>query len=639
MKISYDDYYDKILGGWIGKCIGGTIGDRFEGDKNFIEIERKDMFPNKVPPNDDLDLQVLWLKVIEEKGSSLTSHDIADAWMEGCWYPFNEYGIFRRNYALGIKPPMSGAYGNQFWETGMGCPIRSEIWGYSFPGAPDLAAEYARRDGVVDHTDQSVGAEMMLAAMAAMAFFVDDWKLLAHRYMHHLPEGSPTEIGVRETFRAHEEGLSLREARERVLLLAGTPEACDVQINLAFTFLGLLYGGDDLEETMVAALRCGYDTDCTMATAGAFLGQILGAKRIPQNLKDAIGDELVMGIQYERDEMLISSLARDTARVGILLGEQLKSGIEVTGAPDLTPFPALDEPSATLEVTYDGPPAAAPGDRVAVHVDVHGPTRVDGTLSIRAPAGWKAFPQSIEVDDAGVDFVLHAMGDGKTWPLRHIFDLSFESADGTAATTENFGIAGAGLWKLLKIGYDAVPYDEETRARPDARQTAFNHHFIDPGRAYIPEPPKDIAAAYEDMSHILGRPAIVASYENEIDLSGQIGLSGVYAAYLSRTLVLPKTQDVWMAVGHTDAYKMWVNGELVAEVTEPSAWTPFNRQIQVSLNEGENEVIVKLFKRSDHLRWTMGLRKDSTAGERARDYRWSMNAEDWVTDMADVIPA
>ena len=639
MKIGYDEYYDKVLGGWLGKCIGGTIGDRFEGDKRFIEIDRQEMFPARVPPNDDLDLQVLWLKVIEERGPHLTSDDIARAWMEGCWYPFNEYGIFRRNYALGIKPPMSGRYGNRFWETGMGCPIRSEIWGYAFPGAPDLAAEYARRDGVVDHTEQSVGAERMLAAMASMAFFVDDWKLLAHRYMHYLPAGSPVERLTREAFRAHGQGLELADARERILLLAGTPEACDVQINLPFTFLGLLYGENDLEETMLASLRCGYDTDCTMATAGAFLGQILGASNISKDLKDGVGDELVMGIQYERDEMLISTLARDTTRVGTLMGRALNTGIDVTDAPDFAPFPDIELPDATLAVTYEALPAAAPGDWVRVRIDVTGPARVAGTLRVGVPAGWRAYPESAPVLDGGADFTLHAVGDGPLWPYRHGFEVEWTAEDGAGRASETFGIAGAGLWKLLAIGYDAVPYSDELRAAPDVRQRAFNHHFIDPDRQYLPEPPTDVDGPWRRMSALLGRPAVIASYENEVDLAPLIGLSGVYTAYLAREIVVPKAQDVWLAVGHTDAYRLWVNGEEVARVDEPSAWSPFNRQIQVRLVEGANTVVVKLYKRSDHLRWTLGVRKDSTAGERARDYRWSMNAEDWVIDVADAVPA
>ena len=157
MKISREVYHDKVLGGWIGKCAGGAVGARFEGKKHWIEISPKEMFPPTMPPNDDLDLQVLWLKVLEEKGPFLTSRDLADAWMEGCWYPFNEYGIFRRNYRLGIAPPMSGLFNNQFWETGMGCPIRAEVWGYVCPGAPELAAHFAVLDGTLDHTEESVG--------------------------------------------------------------------------------------------------------------------------------------------------------------------------------------------------------------------------------------------------------------------------------------------------------------------------------------------------------------------------------------------------------------------------------------------------------------------------------------------------
>ena len=83
MQLTYERYLDQILGGWIGKSMGGAIGARFEGYKGWIELRPDEMFPSSMPPNDDLDLQVLWLKVLEEKGPALTSDDLAAAWLEG----------------------------------------------------------------------------------------------------------------------------------------------------------------------------------------------------------------------------------------------------------------------------------------------------------------------------------------------------------------------------------------------------------------------------------------------------------------------------------------------------------------------------------------------------------------------------
>ena len=85
MKLSYEQYLDQVLGGWIGKSMGGAIGARFEGYKGWFEIQAAEMFPAKMPPNDDLDLQVLWLRVLEERGADLVADDLAEAWLKDCW--------------------------------------------------------------------------------------------------------------------------------------------------------------------------------------------------------------------------------------------------------------------------------------------------------------------------------------------------------------------------------------------------------------------------------------------------------------------------------------------------------------------------------------------------------------------------
>jgi ADP-ribosylglycohydrolase len=626
MHLSYERYLDQILGGWIGKSMGGAVGARFEGNKGWIEISPNEMFPAQMPPNDDLDLQILWLKVLEEKGAALTSDDLAAAWLEGCWYPFNEYGIFRRNWRFGIHPPMSGRFTNQFWESGEGCPIRAEVWGYVFPGAPDLAARYAAMDGTLDHTEQSVGGERMLAAMASMAFFVPNVRRLAAMFIHYLPQGTPIERLTRAAFQAHDEGLSLRDARDRLMALAGHPEACDAQINVPFTFLGLLYGGDDLQEVMLSALRCGYDTDCTLASAAALVGQVLGASRIPASLKRPIGDELVMGIQYRRSDMTLSALARDTARIGVLLARECVTGVEIDGAPATAPLPTTAQaPTTRLAVEYDGLPAAAPGEAVKVVVRVEGQVLENTRLTIAGPDGWTIVPDTAAVDAThrAIPVTLHAPANAVEWPMRHSFTVRLET---NPPLTYTFGVAGAGLWQLLGIYYDALPEE----GNPVQQRRRFNQHFVSLQRPYLAEPNPNVAELYRAWSRKLGRPALVPSYEHEIDLTGLIGLRGPYCAYLARTIVSPDEWPVYLVVGNNDGYRLYLNDELVAEVDESTWWAPFNNVHPVVLRPGPNRLLVKLLKRGDDFHFTLGLRANT-------GHRGGHNCEDWLVDLADTL--
>nr|MBQ4318107.1 ADP-ribosylglycohydrolase family protein [Clostridia bacterium] len=114
----------------------GNIGAPYEGVKMPMELEYMPSMVNLTLPNDDLDLQVLWLDVVEKKGLDFTSYDLLKRFCENCDYSPGEYVVMRRNFMRGVYPPYSGRFSNDFYIEGMGCPIRSEIWGCLAAGNP-----------------------------------------------------------------------------------------------------------------------------------------------------------------------------------------------------------------------------------------------------------------------------------------------------------------------------------------------------------------------------------------------------------------------------------------------------------------------------------------------------------------------
>jgi hypothetical protein len=458
-----------------------------------------------------------------------------------------------------------------------------------------------------------------------MAFFVPDVRRLANMFIHYLPAGSPIDRLTRMAFQCYDEGLSLRDARDRLMALAGVPEACDSQINIPFTFLGLLYGGNDMQEVMLSALRCGYDTDCTLASAAALVGQILGASRIPAYLKEPIGDELVMGIQYHRPEMTLTALARDTARMGVLLSRRMKTGAEIEAAPAFAALPASAvPPAASLKVEYAGLPAAVPGEVVRVTLRAEGQIPQESCIALEGPRGWMIVPERVSLG-AGrqAEVTLHAPTGAQSWPQKNLFTARLENGPGACLT---FGVAGAGLWKLLGVYYDAVPDEND----PLQKSRRMNQHFVRLDHAYIAEPNPDVEALYADWSRKLGRAALVPSYEHEVDPGRLVGLRGPYCAYLARTVLSPVERDVYLVIGNNDAYRLYLNGEMVAEVDETVWWAPFNNVHRVHFKQGPNRLLLKLLKRGDELHFTLGLRETGPT-------RQGFNENDWIVDTADLV--
>ena len=68
MKLNFERYKDKVYACWIGKNIGGTMGTPYEGRREMQDIQGFATEKNVVLPNDDLDLQLVWLHAVENIG-------------------------------------------------------------------------------------------------------------------------------------------------------------------------------------------------------------------------------------------------------------------------------------------------------------------------------------------------------------------------------------------------------------------------------------------------------------------------------------------------------------------------------------------------------------------------------------------
>ncbi len=331
--------YDKIYGCWLGKNIGGTLGAPVEGQKNPVPLPFE--FPDKNEPNDDLDLQLVWLARMRKKGIRLEAKDFADSWLENITYPFDEYGIAKANLERGLQPPLTGRFNNYFSDC-MGSPIRSEIWGCIAAGMPASAAYYALQDAQADHGLEGICGEIFFAVVESLAFEEKDLTRLTEAGLAYLPENSEVARAIRETLSAHASGVPLNELRGALIAKYDRGNFSDAILNLAFTVAGMLYENADFLRSMVTAVNLGYDTDCTGATAGAILGIIHGADALKKQYAGMTFDNRVIagwGIQGVETPDSLEQLTEWTLE----LNAELRKNPDPPVCPAPCPMPVVPD--------------------------------------------------------------------------------------------------------------------------------------------------------------------------------------------------------------------------------------------------------------------------------------------------------
>jgi len=420
VKLSLETYRDKVYGCWIGKNAGGTVGEPLEriwGQEEMFDVW---WYPKLVEggiPNDDLEIQLVWLQALKERGINLTARDLAEYWLDCISYNPDEYGLHKTNLRKGLQPPISGWYNNWFKDC-MGSPIRSEIWACIAPGAPHIAARYAYQDAICDHAGgESVYGEIFNAVLESAAFVVDDRMKLLKIGLSAIPEGSLTSKAIRIVIESYNRGLSWKEARERVKEEMFSPVAQFSPINLGFQTIGLLYG-EDFGDAICKAVNCGWDTDCTGATVGAIWGIINGRSGLPEKWIKPLGDEIVIskGIRNLQAPTNLCELTDETCKIGMKVLAVHDASVRIS---DLNDFSAAEDIimnsigeikklwslppnrldfdliSVKASITYLDGPAILPEvpNRFVISVKNLRSEFLSGKVIVNPPSGWTLKPE------------------------------------------------------------------------------------------------------------------------------------------------------------------------------------------------------------------------------------------------------
>ena len=410
-----DSLYDKILGCWTGKNIGGTLGTPFEGTREMPEVDFYTEELNGEPlANDDLDLQLIWLYAAEQKGVyGLTPRVLAEYWLNYEGAPMGEYRNCIANIVNGLYPPLSGSCNNNDWRWSNGAWIRSEIWASIFPGSPDDAARCAYMDACADHEGEGIWAEVFTAALESIAFVESDLEKAIALALARITPDCRIAASVRKAQELYHSGVDLLTARQKIVELNSDTGFFQAPQNIGFVVLALLYGEGDFGKTICDAVRCGDDTDCTAATAGAIMGIIAGRSSLPAKWCKAIGDKIItkcisgFGMPTPRDLPELARRTIDVARLAIAENpglinisdapEQLE-GFEIPASSKMaeiigkrSPFEVmLETPFCRVGVDLEGGVEAAPGETKKLRFKLYDIASVMGNLKIEMmlPESW-----------------------------------------------------------------------------------------------------------------------------------------------------------------------------------------------------------------------------------------------------------
>jgi ADP-ribosylglycohydrolase len=605
IRIPRDVYRDKVLGCWLGKNIGGTLGGPLEekfGRDELFNVSWYPDLPEGGIPNDDLELQLIFFQALQDVGPGLTARNLADYWLDCVRYNFDEYGLSKTNLVKGLVPPVSGWHNNWFRDC-MGSPIRSEVWACVAPGAPEIAARYAFEDSICDHGGgESVFGEIFNAVVESCAFVESDKLRLTEAGLSAIPASSLTAKAIQRVVELYRGGVDWVTARNTIKDEFYLALAQYSPINMGFQTIGFLYG-ENFADAICKAVNCGWDTDCTGATVGAMFGILLGARGLPDAwvapLRDEISTNLPNGgIRHLRAPTDIRALTDQVCGAAPTVlhywgSDTVLAAAGSAPAPEVAPQFHLDtdwlasyDPGtirwdlSTLRcaLRYHHHAAILGSEPAVFTVELENPhpEPVCGTMQIHLPAHW-----TLGSDAGSEEFNLPGQGRlARQYRASASPSEIFDSNLGTiqvrlderpALEALPLVLLGGNRWLVSPVDTEARDADSSRAAHRGLMTSCPTGwlEFWSPGNELMIEP------------MFQGRPGVMK---------------------LLHCIESPSEQEVIIGFSNNSRMKMWLNGEFLHETRETTPIRPNQgngggdgaNYTEAILRKGMNQVLIQL---------------------------------------------
>lgn len=334
-RISAEDYYDKVLGGWLGKNIGVLYGEPNEFALRWTKANgewqvwhndhREDLkvgewlhrVPDVAHDQDDIYINLIYLEALEKYGLGATGEQIAACWLENNPAVWCANKAALGNMRYGIWPPLSGHPAFSRNTTDIDAQIECDLWGMIAPGMINASADIARKGAYVTNFGEGAYAPIYLACVYSEAFFEPNIRKCMETALAKIPDTSLYAGLVRDCFRWKDQFSDWHDARMALAEKYEKLGSIHAALNSGAVFLGLLYGDGDYDKTLFVSTMCGWDSDCNPSTAAGILGVALGASRTPAKWKDPMKD-IYRGhtVKAYAPGIKISELAQKTVALG-----------------------------------------------------------------------------------------------------------------------------------------------------------------------------------------------------------------------------------------------------------------------------------------------------------------------------------